>query len=49
MWRTDSQVGMIVLHPPPVRKMNHPVPLLPPRAGRRRAAAMNVVEVFPSD
>ena len=30
MWRADSQVGVIVLQPPPVPKINHGVPLLPP-------------------
>ena len=30
MWRADSQVGVTVLHAPPVPKINHAVPLLPP-------------------
>jgi len=29
MWRPDSQVGLVVLQAPEVRKMNHEVPLLP--------------------
>lgn len=30
MWQRDSQVGMVVLKAPEVRKMKHHVPLLPP-------------------
>ena len=30
MWRADSQVGVIVLQPPPIPKITHAVPLLPP-------------------
>jgi hypothetical protein len=30
MWQPDSQLGMIVLQPPPVRHIKHEVPLLPP-------------------
>jgi hypothetical protein len=29
MWQPDSQVGLVVLRPPEVRKIKHPVPLLP--------------------
>ena len=29
MWRPHSQVGLVALQAPGVRKMNHPVPLLP--------------------
>jgi len=29
MWRPDSQAGLVVLQPPPVRQIRHHVPLLP--------------------
>ena len=31
MWQPDSQVGLVVLQPPPVRDIKHPVPLLEPK------------------
>lgn len=30
MWQPDSQVGMVVLVPPPIPKIDHEVPILPP-------------------
>ena len=30
MWQADSQVGMVVLQAPPVVKLDHEVPWLPP-------------------
>jgi hypothetical protein len=31
MWQPDSQVGLVVLQPPPVRDIKHHVPLLEPK------------------
>jgi len=30
MWQPDSQLGLVVLQPPPVRHIRHEVPILPP-------------------
>ena len=30
MWQADSQVGLVVLQAPPIPKINHEVPILPP-------------------
>jgi hypothetical protein len=31
MWQPDSQVGLVVLQPPPIPKIDHDVPLLEPK------------------
>ena len=31
MWRPDSQVGLVVLKAPPIPKIDHEVPILPPK------------------
>ena len=35
MWQPDGQVGLVVLQAPPVRKIAHEVPLLPPEHPER--------------